>query len=89
MIYTTPFLEDLSSLDEARENAIWEKILLVESFPGVGSSLIEPSLLTAFGEAILKVSAAGYDVLYERLGRDESNTEVVRVLGIVPQRAIR
>ena len=87
MVYTVPFLQDLSGLDEAREAAIWEKLGLVEAFPGVGSSLVEPSLVRTFGDAILKVSAAGYDVLYERKG--DIGSETGRVVGMVSQRAVR
>lgn len=87
MIYAFPFLRDLTMLDEQREALVWEKLGLVEAFPGAGSSLVEPSLTRTFGGAILKVSAAGYDILYERSG--DLDNETVRVLGLVPQRAIR
>lgn len=87
MIYALPFLQDLSALDERREALVWEKLGLVEAFPGVGSSLVEPSLARTFGGAVLKVSAAGYDILYERSGGPDNET--VHVLGLVPQRAVR
>ena len=87
MIYARPILQGLSALDERREALAWEKIGLVEAFPGVGSPLVEPSLAKTFGDAILKVSAAGYDILYECSG--ESDGETVRVLGLVPQRAVQ
>lgn len=87
MVYAAPFLQDLAQLDERREALVWEKLSLIEAFPGVGSSLVEPSLMRAFGEAILKVSATGYDVLYERHG--DTGNETVHVLGLIPQRAVR
>lgn len=63
--------------------------LLVESFPGVGSSLVEPSLRHAYGSTCLKVVAAGYDVLYERGEKGKDGEEIVDILGIVSQRAVR
>lgn len=90
--FARPFLEELSLLDEAVEQEVWRKLELVERVPGVGSSLVEPMLRTAFGDSCLKIAAAGYDVLYERVqdGEEEHATEEnVRVLGIVAQRWVR
>lgn len=90
--FARPFLEELSLLDEAAEQEVWRKLELVGRVPGVGSSLVEPMLRTAFGNSCLKIAAAGYDVLYERVqdGEEEHATEeIVRVLGIVAQRRVR
>lgn len=94
--FTQPFLEELSALDARVEDEAWRKLALVEAFPGAGSSLLEPSLVKAFGRSCLKVNALGYDVIYERLGADEHQAgdsgtaeEIVVILGIVPQRKVR
>lgn len=89
--FARPFLEDLSLLDEAVELEVWRKLELVERVPGVGSSLVEPMLRTAFGDSCLKIAAAGYDVLYERTqgGKEGAAEEIVRVLGIIAQRRVR
>lgn len=88
LVFSGPFLDEMAALDEAAEAEVWEKVRLVEAFPGVGSSLIEPVLVRAFGERCLKVAAAGYDVLYERDGSAEKD-ELVCFLGIVAQRRVR
>ena len=82
MRFSGPFLDELAEL--------------VESFPGVGSSLLEPLLVRAFGRGCLKVSAVGYDVIYERSGEGDEDDrgngegdETVSVLGIIKQRRIR
>ena len=97
--FTRPFLEELSALDVRVENEVWRKLALVGAFPGVGSSLLEPSLIKTFGQSCLKVNALGYDVIYERLGADDERRsggsgaveadEIVAILGIVPQRQVR
>ena len=87
MRFSGPFLDELAALSKPVEERIWSKLELVESFPGVGSSLVEPILLRAFGSKCLKVSAAGYDVIYEREGSGED--EMVYALGIISQRRIR
>lgn len=96
MRFSGPFLDELAELDESAEARIWEKLELVESFPGVGSSLLEPLLVRAFGRGCLKVSAVGYDVIYERSGEGDEDDrgngegdETVSVLGIIKQRRIR
>lgn len=90
MRFSGPFLDELSALDESAEAQIWAKLELVEAFPGVGSSLLEPLLIRVFGRGCLKISAAGYDVIYERAGGDNSDgEETVDVLGIIKQRRIR
>ena len=96
MRFSGPFLDKLAELDESAEARIWEKLELVESFPGVGSSLLEPLLVRAFGRGCLKVSAVGYDVIYERSGEGDEDDrgngegdETVSVLGIIKQRRIR
>ena len=87
--FSEEFLESLAGLDSRVEERVWEKLALVESFPGVGSSLVESSLRHAYGSTCLKVVAAGYDVLYERGEKGNDGEEVVDVLGIVNQRAVR
>ncbi len=88
LLFSGPFLDEVAELSEAAEAEVWAKLKLVETFPGVGSSLIEPVLLRAFGPSCLKVAAAGYDIIYERDGGGERD-ELVRVLGIVAQRRVR
>lgn len=88
LLFSGPFLDDAAELSEAAEAEVWAKLELVETFPGVGSSLIEPVLLRAFGPSCLKVAAAGHDIIYERDGSGDKD-ELVRVLGIVPQRRVR
>lgn len=87
--FSEEFLESLAGLDERVEESVWKKLAPVQDFPGVGSSLVEPKLRHAYGPACLKVVAAGYDVLYERGEKDADGVEVVDVLGIVSQRAVR
>lgn len=87
--FSEEFLESLAALDQRVENVVWEKLALVEVFPGVGSSLVEPSLRHAYGPTCLKVVAAGYDVLYERGRQGPDGDEVIDILGIVSQRAVR
>ncbi len=87
--FSEEFLESLAGLDSRVEERVWEKLALVESFPGVGSSLVESSLRHAYGSTCLKVVAAGYDVLYERGEKGADSEEVVDILGIVSQRAVR
>lgn len=86
--FSGPFLDDLAELDSLVEQEIWRKLELVRDVPGVGSSLVEPSLTQAFGSTCLKVTAGGYDVLYERSGGNGED-ELVCVLGVVPQRRVR
>lgn len=88
MRFSAPFLDELADLSERVENEVWLKLELVRDYPGVGSSLVEPSLRRAFGDACLKVTACGYDVLYERRTAEEGE-ELVDVLGIVAQRRVR
>lgn len=87
--FSREFLQTLAGLDERVEDGVWEKLALVEAFPGVGSALVEPSLRHAFGPSCLKVVAAGFDILYERSEPDADGIETVDVLGIVSQRAVR
>lgn len=87
--FSDEFLTSLSELDGRVEEAAWEKLSLVESFPGVGSALVEPSLRHAYGPGCLKVVAWGYDILYERRGNPSGPQELVDVLGIVGQRRVR
>lgn len=87
--FSEELLESLAGLDKRVEESVWKKLALVQGFPGVGSSLVEPSLRHAYGSACLKVVAAGYDVLYERGEKGNDGEEVVDVLGIVNQRAVR
>lgn len=87
--FSEEFLESLAGLDERVEESVWKKLALVQDFSGVGSSLVEPTLRHAYGPACLKVVAASYDVLYERGEKDADGVEVVDVLGIVSQRAVR
>lgn len=87
--FSEEFLDSIAGLDERVEEAVWAKLVLVEGFPGVGSSLVEPSLRHAYGPSCLKIMVAGYDVLYERGPKDKDGEEIVDVLGIVSQRAVR
>ena len=87
--FSEEFLESLAGLDEWVEESVWKKLALVQDFTGVGSSLVEPTLRHAYGPACLKVVAAGYDVLYECGEKGNDGEEVVDVLGIVNQRAVR
>lgn len=87
--FSDEFLDFLVELDGRVEEEVWKKLALVGSFPGVGSSLVEPSLRHAYGPSCLKVSAMGLDVLYERGAKGADGEEVVDVLGIVSQRAVR
>lgn len=90
LLLADSFLDDLAALDERVEDAVWAQLELVQAFPGVGSSLVEPMLVHAFGKRCLKVAARGYDVLYERAGACMDNEEeTVYVLGIVSQRKVR
>lgn len=93
LLFAGPFLDGMEGLSEAAEAEVWAKLELVEAFPGVGSSLIEPMLLRAFGPNCLKVAAAGYDVIYERDGDERDGgggeEELVRFLGLVVQRRVR
>ena len=84
-VFTSSFLDDVAELPERVESVVWEKVSLASSFPGVGSSLVEPSLRAAFGPDCLKVNAAGYDVLYDY----DRQSDAVCFLGIVHQRAVR
>lgn len=88
MAYSGPFLDELAALPARDEGEVWAKLALVESFPGVGSSLVGPSLARAFGPGCLKISAAGLDIVYERCG-GEGDDELVRVHGVVAQRRVR
>lgn len=88
LFLSTPFLQDLALLDPAFEERVWRELELVQSFPGVGSSLVEPLLVQAFGASVLKVAVGSYDVIYERIHLDDGS-ERVNVLGIIPQRKIR
>lgn len=87
--FSEEFLTSLAGLDSRVVDTVWKKIELVESFPGVGSSLVEPSLRHAYGSRCLKVVALGYDILYERRPGRHDDEEVVDILGIVPGRAVR
>ena len=89
LLLTSSFLDDVAGLDPRAEEAVWAKLRLVASFPGVGSSLIEPSLTSAFGDSCLKVSALMYDILYKRMEAGEDGDEVVVVAGVIPQRRVR
>lgn len=90
MILTRPFLEDLARLSVQTEEAIWEKLKLVEAFPGVGSSISNRMLQRAFGASCLKVTVNGYDIIYERKTRpDDTQENLVIVLGIIAQRTVR
>lgn len=84
-VFTEPFLDDVSLLPGYAEEAVWEKVELVASFPGVGSALVEPVVRAMFGPNCLKVNTAGYDVLYDR----NRETDTVCFLGVVHQRAVR
>lgn len=87
--FSEEFLESLARLDGRVEESVWVKLAHVENFPGVGSSLVEPTLRRAYGPACLKVAAAGTDVVYERGEKGADGVEVVDILGIVSQRAVR
>ena len=84
-LYTGPFIDDLAALPEYAIDAVRVRCEAVAEFPGVGSTLIEPSLIRAYGSSCFKAVACGYDVLYERL--DDQGAVVF--LGIVPQRKVR
>ena len=64
----------------------------MEGFSGVGSSLLESSLLHTFGPGCLKLGALGYDAIYERAAPDihtstaAEDNEVVSVHGALSQR---
>ena len=88
LVLAGPFIQELAQLNQHVEDVVWQKLTLVQSFPGVGSSLVDPMLVQAFGPSVLKVAAGAYDVLYEREPIDD-DYERVNVLGIIPQRAIR
>ena len=87
--FSEEFLESLAGLDKRVEESVWNKLALVQDFPGMGSSLVEPPLRHAYGSACLKVVAACYDVPYERGEKGNDGEEVIDVLGIVNQRAVR
>lgn len=89
LLLTNSFLDDVATLDPRVEEAIWAKLGLVASFPGVGSALLEPSLAAAFSDSCLKVAALSYDILYKRMGAGEDGEEVVVVAGVIPQRRVR
>lgn len=84
-VFTEPFLDGVSLLPGYAEEVVWEKVGLVASFPGVGSSLVEPTLRSAFGPDCLKVNAAGYDVLFDY----DRQADSACFLGVVHQRAVR
>ena len=84
-LFTEPFLDDAAGLSDYALSEVRVKCAMVEEFPGVGSALVELSLRRAYGSTCLKLAAAGYDILYERL--DEQDAVVF--LGIVPQRKVR
>lgn len=87
--FSEEFLDSLVELDGRVEETLWKRLALVGSFPGAGSSLVEPSPRHAYGPGCLEVSAMGLDVLYERGAKGADGEEVVDVLGIVSQRAVR
>ena len=84
-LFTGPFLDDAAGLPDYALAEVRAKCAIAEEFPGAGSALVELSLRRSYGSTCLKLSAAGYDVLYERL--DEQDAVVF--LGIVPQRKVR
>lgn len=90
LLFTAPFLDDLAQLDERVEAEVWRKLELVQSVPGVGTSLVEPQLIRSYGTSCLKIAVFGYDVLYERHpSADDAGDEFVVVLGIISQRRVR
>lgn len=84
-LYTGPFIDDLVGLPEYAFGAVRARCEVAAEFPGIGSSLLEPSLVRVYGASCLKLVACGYDILYERLDDRDS----VVFLGIVPQRRAR
>lgn len=84
-LFTGPFLDDAAGLPDYVLDEVRDKCAMAEEFPGIGSALVELSLRRSYGSTCLKLAAAGYDVLYERL--DEQDAVVF--LGIVPQRKVR
>ena len=83
--FTCAFLDEVAELPGYVEEAVWDKASLVAEYPGVGSSLVEPSLRAAFGPGCLKVNAAGFDALFDCDRRGDT----VLFLGVVHQRAVR
>lgn len=56
LLFTAPFLDDLAQLDERVEAEVWRKLELVQSVPGVGTSLVEPQLIRSYGTSCLKIA---------------------------------
>jgi hypothetical protein len=84
-IYTGPFIDDVAGLPESIAEEVRVKCESAENFPGVGSSLIEPSLRHTYGNTCLKLLVPGYEVLYERVDAED----VIVFLGVIPQRTLR
>ena len=87
LVLTESFLNELADLSDRAADEVLRKLALVESFPGVGSSVTNSLLLNSFGSGGLKVSAAGYDVFYKRVPTGDD--ELVYVVGLLHQRRIR
>lgn len=85
LLLANTFLEELSFVPQPVEDAVWVSLATIQSFPGVGSALLEPILRRSFGPGCLKVAVCGFDLLYRRL--DE--TDEVLVLGLIHQKQVR
>ena len=82
---TDGFLDDLAAAPERIEEAVWEKLTLVQAMPGAGSSLLSQTLRKRFGANCLKLLVFECEILYRH---DEQN-DAVDVLALVHQRAVR
>lgn len=62
----TDFLRKRNRLSSPRLRAhVDEMLRTIELMPGVGSSLVEPSLKARYGEDILKALVSPYLIVYE------------------------
>ena len=75
------FLDDMVDVPESVETRVWEKHALVESMPGVGSSLLSSTLLRRYGDDCLKLLVDPYEIVYRWGGGED-----VDVLALVRQR---
>ncbi len=88
LVITDGFLDDISEASGGVQKQVWSKLALIQDVPDVGSRIYGTSLKRNYGSC-LKLSVAGFHIIYRRESAETDYDETIFILGLVNQRRIR